>query len=774
MRRHLLALAFLTLATGAVAQVPIPGLAKPAAAETPKAAPAESPEQARARLQAQLDEARAERQRLEDEIQRGTLPAGITDDDAVRLRRALDETVFAIEGRLRLAADLTAAQRALAQAEQAQREWTGFAEPPPYSALMVDRLRDEAALAGAQVAALEGAGLQATREVGNLKKRIDAAEADVRRLREARERAKSGTEAAADWQLAAAQRTARAAAALAALAQLSGEVATARAGAERARLALLQRKIAVAASQERFDESDLTRLRADTRVQTEQLRKQLDEAIARSNRRARERERAAQAAGTAVAGSAEAAALQATLRAADARAETARFEVDALSGEVTVADAREELARLRFEAGRSADAAERRRVLAQLTDIQTKAAQWVAYAQNQRDLARLAESRETQRLLAEGQSQAASSADRDLLAALQARVELAERLVRNASQTERSLQRWVDELGAEKDNASFNERAVYAAAGAAAAVKSLWNFELFATEDSTTVDGQRITTTRGVTVGKSVGAVLIFVLGMLAASALARRLEGALVRRARMSAPQARTIKRWLLALTAAVMVVVVLNLARIPLTVFAFLGGALAIGVGFGTQTLIKNFISGLIVLMERQVRVGDIIEVDGTTGTVTEVNLRSSTVRAFDGVEAMVPNATLLEQKVVNWTQSDLKVRRAVRVGVAYGSPVREVSDILLECAQRHGLILKDPAPYVLFEDFGDSALVFSLFFWLELTPNVNSSAVMSDLRYMIEKRFGEAGIEIAFPQREVRLATTKPLEVRLTPRTGEQPAA
>ena len=199
------------------------------------------------------------------------------------------------------------------------------------------------------------------------------------------------------------------------------------------------------------------------------------------------------------------------------------------------------------------------------------------------------------------------------------------------------------------------------------------------------------------------------------------------------------------------------LNLAHIPFTVFAFLGGALAIGVGFGTQTIIKNFISGMLVLMERQVEVGDIVEVDNVTGTVTEVNLRSSTVRGFDGVETIIPNSVLIEQKVTNWTHSDRKVRRVLKIGVAYGSPTREVADLLQECAKRHGLVLHDPAPLVILEDFGDNALVFALYVWLELGATVNSAQVLSDLRFMIEKRFAEAGIVVAYP-RDIRLATSR----------------
>jgi potassium efflux system protein len=745
------------------------------------AAPAETPEQTRVRLQAQLDQARSERQKLEDDALRGALPVGISEDDAAKLRRALDEIIFALEGQLRLAGDLAAARKARAEAEAAEAAWHGFAEPPPFSALMVDGLRDEAGTVRARISALEAGGAQSLREVANLQKRAEAAEAEVRRLLEAKERAKTDADAAAAaWRYTAAQRAARATATLAALSQMAGEAAALRAAAERARLKLLQRQIEIAARDERFSDADLARLRSEARAQSDKLQKQLDEAIVRSNRRTAERQRAAQAlaATSAKEGTSEHTALQDAVRAADAWVETARFEVDALSGLLTVAGAREDLARLRFEAGRSDDPAERRRALDDLADVQSKVAQWRVYADNQRELARLAESREAQRLLRDSGSTPASGAERELLAALQARVAMADQLVRAAEQAQRSLQRWVKELDANRTDAGFAHQAADAAARFMAGARALWNFELFATEDTTVVDGQRITTTRGVTIGKSVGALFIFLLGMMLAGVASRRLERLLVKRGLMSAPQGRTVRRWILALTAAVLVVLVLNLARIPLTVFAFLGGALAIGVGFGTQTLIRNFISGLILLVERQVRVGDVIEVDGTTGTVTEVNLRSSTVRSADGVEALLPNATLLEQKVVNWTHTDPRVRRVVRIGVAYGSPARTVAELLKECAERHGLVLKEPAPVVLLEDFGADALVFALQFWIEMSPDLSSQVVMSDLRFMIDKRFAEAGIVIAYPQRDVHLSAAQPLEVRVLPaappRSAEQGAA
>jgi len=141
---------------------------------------------------------------------------------------------------------------------------------------------------------------------------------------------------------------------------------------------------------------------------------------------------------------------------------------------------------------------------------------------------------------------------------------------------------------------------------------------------------------------------------------------------------------------------------------------------------------------------------------------------VRAADGVESMIPNSMLLEQKVTNWTLTDANLRRVVKVGVAYGSPVRDVARILTECAERHDAVLKQPAPEVMFEDFG-SALMFGLYFWIDLTPAANPVRVMSDIRFLIEDRFAQAGIGIAFAKTDIYLNATQPLEVAVAPSGG-----
>ncbi|MCX6868573.1 MAG: mechanosensitive ion channel [Verrucomicrobia bacterium] len=154
--------------------------------------------------------------------------------------------------------------------------------------------------------------------------------------------------------------------------------------------------------------------------------------------------------------------------------------------------------------------------------------------------------------------------------------------------------------------------------------------------------------------------------------------------------------------------------------------------------------------------------LNVDGIIGTVTEINTRSSIIRSPDDVETMIPNSLFLENRVTNWTLTHRKIRLFLRVGVAYGTPPQQVIEILTEAAGRHGLICKEPAPFVVFDDFGDSALIFHLYFWLDLRGSTNAMIVTSDLRLMIEKRFAETGIEVPFPKRTVHLNADSPIKV------------
>lgn len=214
------------------------------------------------------------------------------------------------------------------------------------------------------------------------------------------------------------------------------------------------------------------------------------------------------------------------------------------------------------------------------------------------------------------------------------------------------------------------------------------------------------------------------------------------------------------------------LNYVNIPLTIFTFMGGAIALGVGFGAQNLINNFLSGLILMGEQPIRLGDIVEIEGKLGTITNIGARASSLRMFNGFDLLIPNSKFLETSVINWTLSDARIRLQVEVGVAYGSNTREVARLMMYAVTEHGQILSDPEPKVIFEAFGENALQFCVYFWVELAPSVDSRVIMSDIRYRIDKLFREAGIEIAYPQRDIHLDSISPLELRLL-RDGERGA-
>jgi small-conductance mechanosensitive channel len=299
---------------------------------------------------------------------------------------------------------------------------------------------------------------------------------------------------------------------------------------------------------------------------------------------------------------------------------------------------------------------------------------------------------------------------------------------------------------------------------------AIWNFELFSATEATQVDGRVVTVDYGVTIGKSVGMLVLFGLGYWASGYVSRALINQVAKRLHLSAHLARVLRRWLSSILVLVVLMVVLKMARIPITAFAFLGGALAIGIGFGTQNIIKNIISGIIILFERKIRVGDIVTIGGMSGTVQTVDLRATTVRGFDGIDAIVPNSTLLENQISNWSGSSPDVRRSVVVGVSYGSNLRQAATLITDCAAAHVAVLKQPAPEVFFEDFGSDSLTLRLQYWTRLGGERAGPSVDSDLRFAISDALQAAGIGIAFPQRDVHLDVPGAIRVELS---GGSPA-
>jgi len=188
----------------------------------------------------------------------------------------------------------------------------------------------------------------------------------------------------------------------------------------------------------------------------------------------------------------------------------------------------------------------------------------------------------------------------------------------------------------------------------------------------------------------------------------------------------------------------------------------ALGVGLGFGLQEIVANFVSGLIVLFERPYRVGDVVTVGDTMGVVSRIRIRATTITDWDRRELIVPNKDFITGRLINWSLSDNITRIRIPVGIAYGSDTELAERLLLKVAQEHPKVREDPAPLALFQGFGDNSLNFDLrVFVSELGDRL---PVMHELHLAIDREFRKAGITIAFPQRDVHLDTAEPLNIRV----------
>jgi small-conductance mechanosensitive channel len=187
-------------------------------------------------------------------------------------------------------------------------------------------------------------------------------------------------------------------------------------------------------------------------------------------------------------------------------------------------------------------------------------------------------------------------------------------------------------------------------------------------------------------------------------------------------------------------------------LTKLTIVVSAFGIGIGFGLQTIVNNFVCGLILLFERPVRVGDYIEIGGKWVNIKRIGLRSTTVLTMERADVIIPNSDLITNQVTNWTLTEQYVRRVIQIGVAYGSDVPLVIDTLMECATSNSNVMIMPEPQVFFRKFGESSLDFELRICIEDASN--RYQVESDLHQEIDRRFRQAGIVIAFPQRDLHV--------------------
>ena len=239
-------------------------------------------------------------------------------------------------------------------------------------------------------------------------------------------------------------------------------------------------------------------------------------------------------------------------------------------------------------------------------------------------------------------------------------------------------------------------------------------------------------------------------------------LEILLLRREAMSAADRYAVTTLISYVVGAIGILLVFGTLGASWTQLQWMAAALSVGIGFGLQEIVANFISGLIILFERPIRVGDTITVGDTDGVVTRIRIRATTIRNWDRKELLVPNKEFITGRLLNWTLTDQLNRVTIPVGVAYGTDTRKALAILAEVADQHERLLKDPAPLITFESFGDNALTLVLRCYLDSLEF--RLATITELHQTISDRFAAAGINIAFPQRDVHLHAAKPLDIRL----------
>lgn len=714
--------------------------------------------------EAQRD-AQVELTKANDPAAADLLPAGIRPSELAMRRRTLEQMLLAIGRYEKAVASQSELQRAVTIAEEADRAWLRFEDPLPYSILKFDQLQAQRDALSGKISSLESSVDIMKRAAESLAEESKSTAETLRRLNADSER--GGEDIA--WRLQSAQFEnqqiqVRKAALVATQANLQLQL-----DAARHEHTLLERQIRSVENDVVFSEEDMQAIAASSEQRQTVLRDELrkihtrqravslarDRALAERDKAIEAREPDTQPSDALTLAITKAETTEATAESLQLIAESIEWllqieqyllaaqedrKVLMTTNQRAERDAAEAAIRViidRLRAWEIVASNETHSIAADLTNIEA-----IIGALPEND-ARLALRKEQQTIFLERQS-------------------AVQRVARAVTAQTQLLESWV--VLHETRKRSAGERMADFFHAGWRTIQAFVGIEIFTYEDQEKVQ-------RSVTLSKLIFALLLFVIPYFVVHFIVRRIKRTTVSMKMIGEAQANTLGNWLTIFLAVPLALIALNFLKIPLTIFAFLGGALVIGLGFGMQTIIKNFISGIIILFERRVRVGDILDVEGTVGTVTEINTRSSVIRSPDGLETMVPNSLFLENRVTSLTLSNRRNRRTIRVGVAYGNQPTVVIEALRECVDRHGLVLKDPEPWVLFEDFGDSALIFMVYFWVEFNENTNPLQVTSDLRIMIEKRLSELGISIPYPQRDLHFASDRPVTVRFEGET--QPA-
>ena len=703
-------------------------------------------------------------------------PVGVSQQD-IQLRRALlHRLVFTYEQQLRNIKELEKSRARKEKFDLEAKNWTLFSEPPPYSILLSDRIREEIQVERVKISSNDAAVSSLEQVIEENSVQVNHFEERIRQFNEQLEGVTDGEVATRlSWHRELIRLRSELTAATVAALKLEQQIRIEVLAESRIRLGLLQRQLIIADAGTKFTHADLVQVTDRIEKQSEVLQHELVEVQARrdailevlvsARNELRQIEQRRDASPGAVTRAVE------TVSAREAELAAAETSIQVLQLHMECVDVERTAWEMRFAAYNSKSIEALREAKHRLSASKNRFDLWRNRVRQELEM-----SSSQMQLHEDRLNNLPANSDllplvREHLSALREGDHMLLRFLRTIERLELLTQRWEEGLHLALKELPLADRVRNLFSDARLFLQRLWTFELFTAEDTITVEGQTITGKRSVTVGKIAMALIILVVGIWITGLISRVMQPIIVRRLKIEANQAKLIRRWIRAAMILCLVLFSMASAKIPLTVFAFAGGALAIGLGFGMQTLLKNFVSGLILLFERPFRVGDVVDVDGQRGTVTSIGLRASVLQLIDGKETLIPNSTLLENNMTNWNFSNRKARFTVCVGVVYGSNLHLVTQLLADVAERHGLVIKDPKPKVLLTEFGDNALTFELRYWVKDATQEIAAQISSDLRLMIAGLFTENGIVIAFPQRDIHIDTEHPLQVELMASAGPE---
>ncbi|MBZ0217855.1 MAG: mechanosensitive ion channel, partial [Fimbriimonadaceae bacterium] len=257
-------------------------------------------------------------------------------------------------------------------------------------------------------------------------------------------------------------------------------------------------------------------------------------------------------------------------------------------------------------------------------------------------------------------------------------------------------------------------------------------------------------------------AISVFIIGLILTRIFQRWFTANVLTRTRLDTGVKHSIGAGIGYLGFLIAVILALDYTGIDLSNLALIAGALSVGIGFGLQNVVSNFVSGIILLIERPIRVGDWIVVGDKEGYVKKISVRATELETFDRQSIVIPNAELINTSVGNWMLKDRTGRLIIEIGVSYNSNEEEVRDILYRLIAEDERIATEPKPFVRFKDFGDNALIFEVRVFLKDISDI--IRIGSDMRFRIRKAFREAGIAIPFPQRDIHLQAAQAGQVSI----------